>query len=317
MFDAAPDTVADPYREFLSAKAAVAPVAGFAVEPDEISPILKPHQRDMVIWACRLGRAALFASFGLGKSLVQLEILRQVHKRFGGECLIVCPLGVRQEFRRDAAMIGLDPKFIRRAEERDGDHWLYITNYESIRDGKLDPRLFAATSLDEAAILRGFGGTATFRRLMDLFEGSGKYRFVATATPSPNEYIELLAYAGFLDVIDIGQGKTRWFKRDSEHADKLTIHPHKEREFWLWVATWALFVNKPSDLGYSDEGYDLPPIEVHWDGGEVAHVLDGLMSAWLSLSVATCGLDGTLRAARELLAQVERLAALNQPVGRA
>lgn len=256
--------MSDPYREFLAAKAAVAPLRGFEVEDAEISAVLKPHQRDMVIWACRLGRAALFASFGLGKTLVQLEILRLIHQREGGDCLIVCPLGVRQEFRRDAAMIGLDPQFIRRPEERTADHWLFLTNYESVRDQKLDPRLFSAVSLDEAAILRGFGGTATFRRLMDLFEGSGRYRFVATATPSPNEYIELLAYAGFLGVLDIGQGKTRWFKRDSEQADHLTLLPHKETEFWVWVASWALFVNRPSDLGHSDEGYDLPPIDVHW-----------------------------------------------------
>ncbi|HZT90331.1 MAG TPA: DNA methyltransferase [Stellaceae bacterium] len=261
MFDqAAPD----PYREFLAAKAAVAPVRGFAVRPEEVSPALKPHQRDMVIWACRLGRAALFASFGLGKSVTQLEILRLVHEREGGDCLIVCPLGVRQEFRRDAGLIGVEPKFIRRNEECDGDHWLYLTNYESVRDGRLDPRRFTAVSLDEAAVLRGFGGSLTFRTLMGLFEGSGSYRFVATATPSPNEYIELLAYAGFLGVMDIGQAKTRFFKRDSERADRLTLYPHKQQEFWLWVASWALFVDRPSDLGYSDEDYDLPPLKVHW-----------------------------------------------------
>lgn len=252
------------YNEFLAAKVAIAPGSGFIVQPDDINPILKPHQRDIVIWACRLGRAAVFASFGLGKSVIQLEILRLIHEREGGDVLIVCPLGVRQEFRRDAAMLGLETQFIKRDSERTAGHWLYVTNYESVRDGKIDPRKFAATSLDEAAVLRGFGGTQTFRKLMGLFEGSGKYRFVATATPSPNEYIELLAYAGFLDVMDIGQAKTRFFKRDSTQADHLTIHVHKQKEFWLWVASWALFVNKPSDLGHSDAGYSLPPIEVYW-----------------------------------------------------
>jgi hypothetical protein len=90
------------------------------------------------------------------------------------------------------------------------------------------------------------------------------YRFVATATPSPNEYIELLAYADFLGVMDISQAKTRFFKRDSTKADVLTLHPHKEREFWLWVSSWALFVQKPSDLGFSDDGYALPELEVRW-----------------------------------------------------
>ncbi|MGH7061941.1 MAG: hypothetical protein ACREFH_16255, partial [Stellaceae bacterium] len=187
-----------------------------------------------------------------------------VRARLGGSALIVIPLGVRQEFMRDAALLGVAPKFIRREAERDPEHWLYLTNYESVRGGKLDPRGFGAVSLDEAAVLRGFGGTKTFRTLMGLFEGSGISRFVATATPSPNAFIELLAYAAFLDVMDIGQAKTRFFKRNSEKADELTLHPHKEQEFWLWVASWALFLQKPSDLGHSDAGYELPPIEVHW-----------------------------------------------------
>lgn len=93
---------------------------------------------------------------------------------------------------------------------------------------------------------------------------SVRYRFVATATPSPNDLIELLAYSAFLDVMDVSAAKTRFFKRDSTKADNLTLHAHKAREFWLWVSSWALFVTKPSDLGYSDEGYSLPPMEVHW-----------------------------------------------------
>jgi hypothetical protein len=140
---------------------------------------------------------------------------------------------------------------------------IYLTNYETVRDGKLDPREFNVASLDEASCLRAFGGSKTFREFMRLFEGL-QYKFVATATPSPNEYIELLAYAAFLEIMDVGQAKTRFFKRDSTKADQLTIHPHKEREFWLWVASWALFVQRPSDLGFSDDGYELPPIDVRW-----------------------------------------------------
>ena len=90
------------------------------------------------------------------------------------------------------------------------------------------------------------------------------YRYAATATPSPNEFIELLAYSAYLDILDVSQAKTRFFKRDSTKADSLTIHPHKEREFWLWVASWAIFVQRPSDLGYDDTGYDLPALDVRW-----------------------------------------------------
>jgi hypothetical protein len=100
---------------------------------------------------------------------------------------------------------------------------------------------------------------------MKAFEGCGpRYKFVATATPSPNQYIELLAYSAFLEVMDVGQAKTRFFKRDSEKADNLTLHPHKEEEFWLWVTSWAVFLQKPSDLGFDDTGYALPPLDVRW-----------------------------------------------------
>lgn len=251
------------YRAFLEAKCEVAQDQGFIVYAPEVNPILKPHQNDSVRWLVRGGRRALFSSFGLGKTVTQLEAVRLTMKHSGEEYgLIVAPLGVRQEFQRDAIeCLGWEkaPRFIRRNEEIDGPG-IYITNYESVRDGKLDPARFGVTTLDEADVLRGFGGTKTFREFMVRFE-SVRFRYVATATPDPNEYIELLAYAAYLGVMDVGQAKTRFFKRNSEKADELTIHSHKEREFWLWVASWALFLQKPSDLGYSDEGYDLPELD--------------------------------------------------------
>ena len=273
----APLTLAEKeaaYEAFLRSKVPPSSECGFTVTDDEIHPLLKPHQRDVVRWAVRLGRAAIFEAFGLGKTLQQLEIGRLILKhvelsrnqeelfpfcRF----LIVCPLGVKSVFYEAAEMIGLQIKFVQRIEEAESTG-LYLTNYETIRDGKMDPRQFTGVSLDEAGILRGFGGTKTFREFMRLFEGTAIYRFVATATPSPNEYIELLAYAAFLGVMDVGQAKTRFFKRDSTHADKLTLHPHKEREFWLFEHSHAIFLQKPSELGYSDQGYELPDIEIHW-----------------------------------------------------
>jgi len=252
------------YEAFLRSKVIGASLDGIEIDPSEVNPMLKPHQRDIVLWAVRGGRRAIFAAFGLGKTFMQLEIARLITKHAGGRFLIVCPLGVRQEFMRDAGTLGITVAFIRRIEEA-GPVGIYLTNYETIREGKLDPRQFIGTSLDEAAVLRGFGGTKTFREFMTIFEGSGiRFRFVATATPAPNDYIELLAYAGFLEVMDIGQAKTRFFKRNSEKADQLTIHPHKQREFWLWCASWAIFLQRPSDLGYDDAGYELPDMDVHW-----------------------------------------------------
>jgi hypothetical protein len=250
------------YEAFLRAKVAVAPERGSPCEPGAVHPRAKDHQRAIVAWAVRGGRRAIFANFGLGKTLMQLEAMRLTLAERGGTGLIVAPLGVRQEFLRDAAALDLPLTFVRSTRELDGPG-LYLTNYESVREGKLDTADLTAVSLDEASVLRGFGGTKTFREFMRRFDRT-PYRFVATATPAPNEYIEILSYAAFLGIMDVGEAKTRFFKRNSEKADQLTLHPHKEGEFWLWVTSWAVMLQRPSDLGFSDEGYELPPLTVRW-----------------------------------------------------
>jgi hypothetical protein len=254
------------YRAFLEAKRPAARIYGRQITADVVHPICKPHQAAIIRWAVQGGRRAIFAKFGLGKSIMQLETMRltlaQVQSPWVPTGLIVTTLSARREFMRDAAMLGITLTFIRETREITGPG-LYLTNYESVREGKIDVGLLAAISLDEASVLRGFGGTKTFREFMRLFDRT-PHRFVATATPSPNEYIELLAYAAFLGVMDVGEAKTRFFKRNSEKADQLTIHPHKEEEFWLWVNSWAVFLQRPSDLGFSDDGYELPPLDVRW-----------------------------------------------------
>lgn len=248
------------YDEFLHAKIKMASFKGVTLEPAEIHAMLFPFQNDIVRWAVQGGNRAIFAKFGLGKSLMQCEWLRQIVAAAGGLGLIVCPLGVRQELIRDAAKLGLTLIFIRSAAEIVDGHAFYITNYETIRDGKLEPALFKAVSLDEASVLRSYG-SKTYQEFLPLLEAV-EFKLVNTATPSPNRFKELIHYAGFLGVMDTGQALTRFFQRDSEKAGNLTLYPHKEQEFWLWVSSWAVFVQYPSDLGYSDEGYDLPPIEV-------------------------------------------------------
>ncbi|HJQ00107.1 MAG TPA: DNA methyltransferase [Jatrophihabitans sp.] len=251
---------ADAYRLFLEDKVNFRSATGFPVGLDEIHPALLPHQRAIVRWAVAGGRRAIFAAFGLGKTPMQLEAVRLVLSRAGGAGLIVLPLGVRQEFTRDARdLLGLEVRFIRTDAEVTGPG-IYLTNYESVRDGKLNPALFTVASLDEASILRSFG-SKTYQTFLPLFDAV-PYKFVATATPSPNRYKELIHYAGFLGVMDTGQALTRFFQRDSTQANNLTLYPHKEREFWLWLSTWAIFLQKPSDLGFDDTGYDLPELEV-------------------------------------------------------
>ncbi|MET3648056.1 DNA methyltransferase [Phyllobacterium ifriqiyense] len=247
------------YVDFLKNKVRLAPVSGFEISDDEVNPLLKPHQAAIVKWAVRGGKRAIFAAFGLGKSVIQIEMLRIVSEKAKGRGLIVLPLGVRQEFRRDGRMLGVEIKFIRSIAEA-GETGLYMTNYETVRDGKIDPNDFTAVTLDEASVLRSYG-SKTYQTFLTLFDGV-RYRFVATATPSPNRYKELIHYAGFLGIMDTGQALTRFFQRDSTQANNLTLYPHKEKEFWLWLNSWAIFLQKPSDLGFSDEGYSLPPFKV-------------------------------------------------------
>ena len=142
------------------------------------------------------------------------------------------------------------------------DGGIFLTNYESVREGKLSVSRFRAASLDEADVLRSYG-SKTYQEFLPLFD-QVPYRFVATATPAPNRYKEMIHYAGFLGIMDTGQALTRFFQRNSEKAGDLTLYPHKVDEFWLWVNSWSVCIQRPSDLGFSDEGYDLPPIEVRW-----------------------------------------------------
>lgn len=254
----------ETYQNFLRSKILQAPLAGFHVDKDKIHQSLFPHQRDVVHWAVAGGRRAIFMAFGLGKTRIQCEIIRQIHLHEGGKHLIICPLGVKQEFQlNDGPALGMELRYVRtQAEIFSCQSPFMITNYERVRDGDIDVNQFVTVTLDEASVLRSFG-SKTYQSFLTIFD-KVKYRFVATATPSPNKFKELIHYAGFLGVMDTGQALTRFFQRDSAKANNLTLYPHKEQEFWLWLSSWAVFVQKPSDLGYSDEGYNLPPLQIHY-----------------------------------------------------
>lgn len=252
------------YQEFLAGKIDLAPKSGIQVDPAEVSSVLKPHQRDAVLWALNGGRRGIFAAFGLGKTVMQLEWSRILQAHEGGQVLIVMPLNVMPEFKHDAAMLGMaEPPYCRTMDEVHAcKSPIIMTNYERVRDGDINPHFFTGASLDEAATLRSFG-SKTYQEFMQKFKGV-RFKLTNTATPSPNRYKELIHYAGFLEVMDTGQALTRFFKRDSTKANNLTLYPGREETFWIWCASWGLFLQKPSDLGYSDDGYDLPPLEIRY-----------------------------------------------------
>lgn len=269
----------EKYINFLKSKIEIAPESGLNIEIEQLTfkdgTILKPHQKDAINWALRGGRRALFESFGLGKTIQQLIICQEILKHEGGKALIVCPLGVRQEFKKDAEKkLGIEITYVRNMDEIERTSGILITNYERVRDGDIDPKYFTVTSLDEASVLRSFG-SKTYQTFLDKFKGV-RYKYVCTATPSPNKYKELIHYAGYLEIMDTGQALTRFFKRDSTQANNLTIYPHKEKEFWFWMSTWALFITKPSDLGYDDTGYDLPEMKIIYHAVKVDHTTAGI-----------------------------------------
>lgn len=260
------------YDEFIEQKIKISPVSGFEVEREEINPMCFEFQKDSILWCLRGGKRALFSSFGLGKTFCQLEMARLTLKHKGGKALLICPLGVKQEFTEDGKKLNIELTYVKNDTDiLNSPTDIMITNYERVRDGGIDVKQFTFVTLDEASVLRSYG-SKTYQEFLPKFEGV-PYKFVCTATPSPNKFKELIHYAGFLGIMDTGQALTRFFARNSQKANDLTLYPHKEEEFWLWMSTWALFITKPSDLGYSDEGYDLPPMNVIYHCVTVDHSL--------------------------------------------
>lgn len=253
----------EKYIEFLENKIVIAEEYGFEAK-DTIGNLL-PHAQAITKWCIQGGRRAIFASFGLTKTAMQLELAYQCIHKENKPFLICLPLGVIGEFKRDNDEFfenKLDVEYITDSDHIDSyECKIYVTNYERVRMGDIDPQKFCGVSFDEASILRNLD-TETTNYILTNFKKI-KYRFVATATPTPNDYIEILNYADFLGVIDRGHALTRFFKRDSTSAGNLTLYENKEEEFWQWVSSWAVFINKPSDLGFSDEGYNLPKLNIH------------------------------------------------------
>ena len=244
------EQVAATYEQFLSTKRIQSLPVGVEVHAGAVHQSLFPFQRDLTIWALRKGRAALFADTGLGKTRMQLEWGRLI----GVRTLYVAPLSVARQTVREAALIGIDLRYARSEAEAAGAT-LVITNYEML--DHFDADAYEAVVLDESSILKSMDGK-TRQRLTEMF-AEMRYRLCCTATPAPNDIAEIANHAEFLGIRSRAEMLAEFFVHDDEGW---RLKGHAEQLFYRWLASWGMSVRKPSDLGYPDDGYDLPPLTI-------------------------------------------------------
>jgi hypothetical protein len=239
------------YAEFLKRKQQQAPTYGEQVTAADVHERLHDWQREIVAWAVRTGRAAIWADTGLGKTLMQIEWARLS----GSTSLIVAPLAVCTQTVREASTVGVEAAYVRDPAQMTGPG-LYVTNYEMV--GHFDPSLFDAVVLDEASILKQSDGK-TRTRLIEHFRNTPR-RLACTATPAPNDIEELTNQAEFLGRSTRVNMLAAYFVHDSDTGWRLKGHAHGP--MFKWMTSWAVALRRPSDIGYSDQGYDLPGLEI-------------------------------------------------------
>lgn len=242
------------YGEFLARKERFALASGF--EPGELSRSLFPFQSDITRWALRRGRAAIFAATGMGKTRMELEWARGVVDHTGGRVLLLAPLAVAPQIVTEGARIGVSVEHCRDGSEISGQ--ITVTNYDRLH--RFDPEMFAGVVLDESSCIK-HQHSKTLADLLAAFSRT-PYRLSATATPAPNDYAELGTQAEFLGVATRTEMLSEFFVHDGGDTQVWRLKRHARRDYWRWVASWAALVRRPSDLGYPDDGYDLPALEV-------------------------------------------------------
>lgn len=245
------------YRAFIASKGITAGSHGF--QPQQDWPGLFPHQRATLEFACQKGRSAAFLDTGLGKSRVEAAVAAEFAAATGKPSLILTPLAVARQMVRECEAVGIQARVIR--EQSDAGPGVNVANYERLP--KLEPAVFGGVVLDESSILKSFTGP-TKRMLCDAFNGT-PYRLAATATPAPNDHMELGQHAEFLGVMPGPEMLSRWFISDQTTMGGYRLKGHAQDDFWRWVASWARAATLPSDLGGDDDGFVLPPLnyEIH------------------------------------------------------
>jgi hypothetical protein len=257
--------IPDDYPQFLAGKQKRAEASGFEVSPQDLHPAMFGFQRDATGWALRMGTAALFEECGLGKTFQELEWARIVAAHSGRKVIIFTYLGVGWQFVEQAELFGISARYCRSQAEADAaPERIIIANYAML--GAFDASCFAGVVLDESSLLKNFTGK-TKNALLKAFHGT-PFRLCGTATPAPNDHLELGNHAEFLGIMSSNEMISRWFVNDSMKAGGYRLARHAEKDFWQWVASWAVCISRPSDIGHSDEGFILPELHIH------EHVVD-------------------------------------------
>lgn len=266
------------YADFLAGKQPRPMASGLDAVPP-LHPALFPHQRDAVAFGLKQGRWGLFFDTGLGKTICQLEWCKHAAAATNGLALILAPLAVAGQIAREGQAFGYNARVIREhAEASDG---INVCNYDRL--DRLDPDAFGAVALDESSILKSFTGKTT-QALIRAFAGH-RFRMCATATPAPNDHMELGNHAEFLGLMSGQEMLSRWFINDTSTASQnWRLKRHAETAFWDWVASWARMAETPADLGHDASAYVLPPLNVlrHRAAGDVRAPIGALFATDLS-----------------------------------
>lgn len=242
------------YIDFLKTKITKNIDSGFTVDKQNLNSKLFDYQKACVEFFLRKGRAAAFEDCGLGKTAQQLNWADEVYKYTSGNVLILAPLAVSKQTKNEGIKFGYDVNICR--SQADVKQGINITNYEMLE--AFQPDKFTGVVLDESSILKSYMG-ATKMKIFKAFKDT-PYKLTATATPSPNDHMEILNQAEFLGIMKSSEALAIWFINDSRHSGKYRLKNHAVKDFWQWVSTWAICMSKPSDIGYSDDGFELPEL---------------------------------------------------------
>lgn len=260
------------YADFLNAKRIVDPPTGF--EPNgSINPALFDFQKDVVRWALRRGRACLFEDCGLGKTPQQLEWANRVVEKTGKNVLILCPLAVARQTEREGKKFGIEVREVPSSD--DVKPGISVTNYEKLH--RFDPSAFTGIVLDESSILKSYDGK-TRTEILNCFSRT-PYRLACTATPAPNDLMELGNHSEFVGAMSRSEMLSMFFVHDGGDTSKWRLKGHAESDFWRWICSWAVNIRKPSDLGYADENFKLPELHIEEHVVQASHSMDGFLFA--------------------------------------